>query len=190
MARLTNLTERGLGTQVQLRDVLMSLIIEKGYEHVSIKDITERAGIDRTTFYLHFRDKDDLFQKSQKGIVDELMELRMHAQGPFPGITIVFEHMAANRDLYLAIFRTESAASSKETLQDYVVQSMTPILQTLLQKHGINEDEADIEPIAYYLAGSLRGLSRWWLEYGMAKSSAQISTLFLQLLSKGLESLR
>jgi len=114
----------------------------------------------------------------------------MHAQGPFPGITIVFEHMAANRDLYLAIFRTESAASSKETLQDYVVQSMTPILQTLLQKHGINEDEADIEPIAYYLAGSLRGLSRWWLEYGMAKSSAQISTLFLQLLSKGLESLR
>ncbi len=198
MARLTNLTERGLVTQLQLRDVLMSLIIEKGYERISIKDITERAGIDRTTFYLHFKDKDNLFQKAQRGIVDELMEMREQAEGPFPGITVVFEHMAANKELYRALFLTEGLSvgdaagedSSKQTIQDYVVQSMSPILRGLLREHGIHATPAELIPVAHFLAGSLRGLSRWWLESGMAKSPAEMSGLFLRLASNGLEALR
>ncbi|MHB0896916.1 MAG: TetR/AcrR family transcriptional regulator, partial [Spirochaetales bacterium] len=88
MARLANLTDRGYETQRLLRDVFFSLIIEKGYERVSIKDITARANIDRTTFYLHFKDKDDLFEKCQRFIVDELMELRERSAGPYPGIAI------------------------------------------------------------------------------------------------------
>ena len=44
MARLAKLTERGLVTHRQLRDVLMSLLVEKGYEQVSVNDIAERGG--------------------------------------------------------------------------------------------------------------------------------------------------
>ena len=61
MARLTNLSERGIETQRMLSDVLMQLLGETNYNKISVKDITVRAGIDRSTFYLHFKDKDDLF---------------------------------------------------------------------------------------------------------------------------------
>ena len=76
MARLTNLTDRGYETQRQLRDTLMALIIEKGYERVSIKDITEKAGIDRTTFYLHFKDKDALFENCRHEMINGLVARR------------------------------------------------------------------------------------------------------------------
>jgi AcrR family transcriptional regulator len=93
----------------------LSLVIEKGYARVSVNDITERAGIDRTTFYLHFKDKDDLFEKSERWIVDELIALRSRGSGPFPGVSPTCEHMARNSEKYLAIFRSENAASRTGT---------------------------------------------------------------------------
>lgn len=189
MARLSNLTERGLETQRQLRDVLMSLVIEKGYEHVSVRDITERAGIDRTTFYLHFKDKDDLFEKSQRWIVDELIVLRTRGSGPFPGISTTFEHMAQNAKKYLAIYRSEGTASRKGMLQEYIAQSITPILEHLLKENGIHQ-KTMIEPVAHYLTGALRSLSRWWLEAGIPKSPEEMSELFLRLASRGIQSLK
>lgn len=74
MARLTNLSERGIETQRMLSDVLMQLLGETNYNKISVKDITVRAGIDRSTFYLHFKDKDDLFLAAQKRLVEELLE--------------------------------------------------------------------------------------------------------------------
>lgn len=63
MARLNSLTERGKETQRLLGEILLKLITEKGYDKITVKDITDKANIDRTTFYLHFKDKDDLFLK-------------------------------------------------------------------------------------------------------------------------------
>jgi AcrR family transcriptional regulator len=74
MARLNSLTERGKETQRLLGEILLKLITEKGYDKITVKDITDKANIDRTTFYLHFKDKDDLFLKSQQQIIDELIE--------------------------------------------------------------------------------------------------------------------
>ena len=187
MARLTNLTERGLETEYLIRDVLMSLILEKGYEHVSIKDITERAGVDRTTFYLHFKDKDDLFEKSQRWMVDDLMELRSMSGVPYPGIRFVFEHMAANRERYLAIYKAEGSATSVPPVQDYIVRSMMPMLEAQLAERGIKAGD-DLEPLTRYFAGAFRGLARWWLESGASRSPAELSALFMRLTLRGMES--
>ena len=189
MARLKNLTDRGLETERHLRDVFMSLVVEKGYVRVSVYDITERAGIDRTTFYLHFKDKDDLFEKSQRWLVDDLIGLRSTGAGRFPGIAVTFEHMARNAETYLAIFRSEVAASRAGTLQEYIVQVMAPILERQLREKGIRSDVL-IEPVANYLAGALRGVAQWWLEAGMPRGAEDMSDLFIGLVLRGLASLK
>ncbi len=188
MARLTNLTDRGRETQVQLRDVLMALILEKGYDRVSIKDITERAQVDRSTFYLHFRDKDDLFVKSQRWMVDELLALRSQGRGPYPGITVTFEHMARNPRLYLAIWQAEGLASHAGSFEDYIATTLAGVLEGMLRERGIGA-EGLLEPLSRYLAGALRSLARWWLETGMATSPAEMAGLFVRLAAGGLESL-
>ncbi|EEL70861.1 hypothetical protein IGA_00005 [Bacillus cereus HuA3-9] len=48
-------------TKEAIRDALTELINEKGFDSITVKDITARANINRGTFYLHYRDKYDLF---------------------------------------------------------------------------------------------------------------------------------
>jgi len=189
VARLKNLTDRGLETQRHLRDVFMGLVVEKGYARVSVNDITERAGIDRTTFYLHFKGKDDLFEKSQRWLVDDLIALRATGTGRFPGMAVTFEHMARNAETFLAIFRSEVAASRAGTLQEYIVQVMAPVLERQLQQKGVRGD-GSVEPVAHYLAGALRGMAQWWLESGMPRSAEEMSDLFIGLVVGGLASLK
>lgn len=39
----------------------MSLLQERNFEEISVQDVLYRAGVGRSTFYLHYRDKNDLF---------------------------------------------------------------------------------------------------------------------------------
>ncbi len=47
-------------TQALLQDALLALIEEKGYAAITVQDILDRANLGRSTFYMHYRDKDDL----------------------------------------------------------------------------------------------------------------------------------
>src|SRR5215472_8427798 len=47
-------------TQKLLHEALGSLIREKPYEEIVVKEILDRANVGRSTFYMHFRDKDEL----------------------------------------------------------------------------------------------------------------------------------
>jgi transposase-like protein len=47
-----------------LREALVQLMIEKGYEETTVADIAERADVGRSTFYTHYADKEDLLQGS------------------------------------------------------------------------------------------------------------------------------
>jgi AcrR family transcriptional regulator len=47
-------------TRKALKEALTDLILEKGYEGVTVQDVIDRADVGRSTFYAHFIDKDDL----------------------------------------------------------------------------------------------------------------------------------
>lgn len=186
MARLKNLTERGQETQRHLRDVLLQLILEKGYEAVTIKDITERAEVDRTTFYLHFQDKNDLFLKTQQWLVDDLIAQRHQRSGPFPGLVLVFEHIAQHSAQYQVFLQLEGGAT---LLHEHIVQNTRPILEQLFAEHGL-KPEVEIDFLVHFLMGALRSTGRWWLQTGMSTSPAEMAQQFLQLALFGLQTFK
>jgi hypothetical protein len=47
-------------TDARLHEALISLIHDKSYGSIAVRDILDRADVGRSTFYAHFRDKDDL----------------------------------------------------------------------------------------------------------------------------------
>jgi AcrR family transcriptional regulator len=59
-------------TRKMLRDALVELIDEKGFESITVTDLAERAMINRATFYRHYRDKEDLFERCIDETVEEL----------------------------------------------------------------------------------------------------------------------
>ena len=56
-------------TRQLLREALFALIVERGYEAITVQDITERANLGRTTLYLHYRDKEELLKASIKALI-------------------------------------------------------------------------------------------------------------------------
>src|SRR5215510_12797474 len=56
-------------TEALLREALAALIHEKPYEDIVVKEILHRANVGRSTFYTHFRDKDDLLLSSIQDIL-------------------------------------------------------------------------------------------------------------------------
>ncbi len=63
MAR--RLDRRVQRTRKLLRESMMALILEEGYDAISIQDITDKANLGRATFYLHFKDKDEVLSSAR-----------------------------------------------------------------------------------------------------------------------------
>ena len=72
MSAERSIDQRILRTRQAIRQALIELIAEKGFDAVSITDLTERAEINRGTFYLHYRDKYDLLEETELEIIAEL----------------------------------------------------------------------------------------------------------------------
>src|SRR5215468_6486890 len=68
-------------TRMVLREALIDLIEEKGFDAVTVGDIAERAMVNRTTFYRHYPDKYALVT----GIFEEAVNQMFHEIGPLPG---------------------------------------------------------------------------------------------------------
>ncbi|WP_412537769.1 helix-turn-helix domain-containing protein [Longispora sp. K20-0274] len=65
-------------TRLALRHALVELMVDKGYDAVTVQDIIDRADVGRSTFYAHFTDKEHLFRS---GIQDLQAELRKACAG-------------------------------------------------------------------------------------------------------------
>ena len=62
-------------TKKQLRLALMELLVEKSAKSISVRELAERADINRGTFYIHYRDVGDLLQRLEDEMADRLTAL-------------------------------------------------------------------------------------------------------------------
>ncbi len=187
MARLNNLTERGLETQQNLSDALFQLIAEKDYGKITISDITNRAQIDRTTFYLHFSDKDDLFLKSQQKMIEELLQSSQNSAEPYPVATSVFRHIAQNLKTYQALFTLNNNSFFAKQLKGFLLEIISPLINTIKENHP--PDHQKIDFLVNYVIGAFRGIAIWWIEEDMPIPAEEMAKLFVQMSNQGIEAL-
>lgn len=55
-------------------EALLLLMKEKSYDRIKVGEITERAGVDRTTYYRHFHSKEEILERYLRGLNTEFME--------------------------------------------------------------------------------------------------------------------
>jgi len=191
-------------TRRQLKDALMALILEKGYDAVKIEEITERADLGRTTFYLHYRDKEELLLESMGSIVEEL-RTRVDEQLPSGGeiplsnpqsespIIMIFKHAEENANLYRIILQGEGAGRVARRMREIVRQAAyeffskrlpnTPEGQSLQKKSESGYSSLDV--ITGYFSSALLGFIAWWLEQGMPYPPEQVAGMFSDLFFRG-----
>ena len=60
-------------TRRSLREALFALARERGLDEISVSDIAERAGVNRSTYYQHYSDKDTLLADALDAVIDEVV---------------------------------------------------------------------------------------------------------------------
>lgn len=190
--RRTNRTRR------QLKEALFSLILEKGYDAVTIEDITERTDLGRTTFYLHYHDKEELLLESIESISDELMaqiapippsswkeQPNASSDNPRDPIGIVFRHAYDNSALYLIILRGEGATKAATRVHEIISQKVIEVLHDSLDNGAPLKPLIPEDVFAHYLAGAILGMITWWLDAKPAYTPVQMADMFRHMFFQG-----
>ncbi|MCA9883542.1 MAG: TetR/AcrR family transcriptional regulator [Anaerolineae bacterium] len=170
-------------TRSLLRTALIQLIREKGYDAVTIQDITERANLGRTTFYLHYESKDDLMLDHHADFASRLT-LRILSTEELLGdepshqLETLLQELADHKQVYFALMRSKDAQSIKTGIQRQMVENL---LENLKIAYPHTEPNQPIDMLANYIVGAHFAMIDWWLSYRNEYSAHNIARLLHQM---------
>ncbi|WP_239614822.1 TetR/AcrR family transcriptional regulator [Cohnella mopanensis] len=181
------LDRRILRTQQLIIDAFLSLCLEKEYGDIIIKDITERANVNRSTFYAHYNDKESLLRKITGDKLEELISLSSdispsdyspHFDVPDPYFVDLFEHLAAHKMFYSVMLGKVDAALFSDKM-------LAVIRESFYQRIArISKDQKLLIPMDVlldYISYSIHGIITKWLTHQMIYSPEHMSLQLTRL---------
>src|SRR5829696_734035 len=174
-------------TQGLLHGALASLIHEKSYDAIVVKEILARANVGRSTFYTHFRDKDELLES---GIRDMLRASEttssMRSTGPAERILRfslpIFEHIERHRGASDSSVDAQGQAVVHEHLQRVLVELIADDLRQVGRRHQESGHTVPCDLLAQHVASTFLLVLNWWVESGEPLPSRTVNDLFRALI--------
>jgi AcrR family transcriptional regulator len=167
-------------TQQQLGNALVALILEKGYDGITIKHITDRADVAHATFYRHYRDKDELLARKLEDVVNEIEGFTQE-----PGLQdaegyLIFKHAQENSALYRILLSSPGTTHVRKRIIETIAQRT---LQDCEPLHAVRHGLIPPEVAAYHIAGSLLLLIEWWLDHNMPYPAHHMAKMYKELIT-------
>ena len=174
-------------TRELLHGALASLIHEKAYEGIVVKEILARANVGRSTFYTHFRDKQDLLETSIRDVLEEGKTLssahgRTLADQILERTLRLFEHIERQRVALEAAPDVRQLASVHEHLEEELVRSITDGLQYRSAAQWQNAQMLAADLIARYVASTFLVVLEWWCESETSRSAMDANDVLATLI--------
>lgn len=175
-------------TRGRLSDALVELMLEKRIDEVTVQEVLDRARVGRSTFYLHYRDKDDLFLC----VLEDGMEMWSTALSRkkekslrVAAVMEFFAHAASGQKIYRALADSGRIHTFFELAQGYFARGIARRMKDMGLK-SLGQSEFDARSQA--LAGNLLALLKWWLDRGAKESPKAMDELFHRMVWRGLRS--
>jgi len=175
---------RSLRTRAALRDALIQLIAERGWDDIAVQDVCERANIGRSTFYAHYPNKDALLVG---GFEDLRGELQRHAAAnpvplqsarqPVAGFRFapgLIEHAHEHRKVFRGMIGRRSGYVVQQRFREMVVSLIDDELPR-------NTGAMPRQAAARWLAGAFVELLAWWVEQRAPMAPAALAALMNEL---------
>lgn len=181
---MTKTDRRVQRTRELLQKALIELIGERGYDTISIRDIVDRANVGRTTFYLHYRSKDELFMSCHAAVFSEFhfgpplsREELLSPEAP-PGLASAYRHLAEARALLYPVFQGKDSLPLLRRIRDRSAQEIEGSLRAAFADA---ESTLPFDLLANYLAGAQIALMQWWLEKRQPHTPETLAQTFHRL---------
>lgn len=181
---------RKIRTRKQLEQATKDLVIEKGFDDVTIQDIVDRADLGRGTFYLHFQDKEEaVWSLIQRGMQEEDALAQLIAEQPPQDISLqrafanIFRHADQHRDLYRVMLGSKGSSTLTNRVQDWLADDFLKEIE--LFSLPPTHKPVPLNIVVQIITGALTRVIIWWLNTENDYSPEQMASLFYQALQNG-----
>ena len=180
---MTKTDRRVQRTRELLQKALIELITERGYDAITIQDIVDRANIGRTTFYLHYNSKDELFISCHEAMVSKFLIAPLHplsreellSPDAPQGLKSAYQHLEDSRAMLYAIFQGKDSLLIMRQIRDWNAREIETNLRNVFAEA---ESTIPLDVLANYLAGAQIALMHWWLEKRQPHTLANLAQTF------------
>jgi len=175
----------------------MSLILERKYEAITVQEILDRADVGRSTFYLHFRGKDDLlfngFQYLQSFLESAGAGSRTPAANSYEGIIgfslPMFEHALEYRRVNRALLGSGGEAVVRRRIHAILSGIVSRELKRELQSRKHADIPVRPELLAHFLVSTYVSVLSWWLNSKNPVAPKDIDAAYRSLVLPSLASI-
>jgi AcrR family transcriptional regulator len=172
-------------TRRALREALVALMLEKGWDSMSVQDICDRADVGRSTFYTHFADKEELLV----GGFHDLREMiraglarTAASDAPLGFARGMIDHAHENQRLFKALVGKRSGLLVLRRFRDLVVTLVREDLARLREPAA-----PTTEATVHFVAGAFLELLTWWLDARSSLEPSDVERLFLRMASQAIQ---
>ncbi len=184
-----NKSESKYFNTAQIMDnALIDLLDKKDFEYITVKELCNTAGVNRSTFYLHYESMNDLLDEAIEMInkmFDESFDISINdmmlniANAPLSDLVLIndsylipyLEFMKSNKKIFMAAQRNPHSMKTYTNFADICEKILIPIYK----RFNIPENEHEYL-IAFYFQG-LKSVINHWIENDCKESVEEISKI-------------
>ena len=155
-------------TKRALEASLKKLLLKKPLNKITINDITEDCGVNRMTFYYHFKDIYDLVDWILVEDATEALEGRQNFETWSEALLDALQRIQDNRVLVLNVYRSVS----REQVEQYLYKMLDPLLRMFVERENIPVQEEDKQFIIDFYKYALVGMVLEWIRRDMKTEPA------------------
>lgn len=170
-------------TKQDLIDAFWALYCEKRIEKVTVKEITQKAGYNRSTFYEYFIDVYDILEQIETSIIPNINEI--------PPIATSAGHLGMPLDIFLELYEKNEKYYSvllgdngDAAFATKLKNSIKPMLQETLKDH-VKISEIELDFLLEYTLSAMIGIMSYWFKQDKALPGEKLISLMIEIMENG-----
>lgn len=176
---------RVIKTKKNLFNHLLQLLQTYDFNDITVTKLCEQSEVNRSTFYSHYSNIDDLFETHMMNFMNELNEQYKIAYSRIilldkAGLTNVFQHIYDNRTFYDILFSDKIPTKYTLLFIEHYMNLPKKIISKAVRS------EIDHELYYTFCASATIGVINHWRKTGYAKSALEMSTQIMTFFSNEL----
>jgi AcrR family transcriptional regulator len=162
-------------TMRTLRESLIALTLERGWDQVTVQDVCRHADVGRSTFYVHFADKESLLLSGFDELHAALATLQRKGSQPFAFAEHLLQHASENERLFRVVAGRQSGQQIQWRFRDVVTSMVEAELAALKVPKAQRADGVR------FISGGFVELIWTWLERPQGRSPQALAEAFRAL---------
>ncbi len=175
-------------TRRQLRECLITLLKEKKVQDITVRELTDMAGLNRGTFYLHYKDVFDLLEKTEAELQEDFNQLVCKhdavdlKQRPSVIFNEIYSLVYDNADLIEILLGENGDLNFVNRLKQLIREKCLKDWMEVFR----SGNAAAFDAFFSFIVSGCIGLVQYWLQTGLKETPEQMAKLTEHIITKGI----